>query len=62
LSPPGSVFDDGSYTWQFILTAATVIAILSDLNYRLIEVPLRRKGAAIAKRLRDEPAQREVAE
>ena len=37
----------------YSLTAALLIATSSDLNYRLVETPLRKKGAAIAKRLRD---------
>lgn len=39
---------DTAYTLQLIATAFFLIAILSEANYRLIEVPLRRKGALIS--------------
>jgi peptidoglycan/LPS O-acetylase OafA/YrhL len=59
LSPANTDLGDGRHFWQLLLTGLAMTAILSDLNYRLIEVPLRNKGAAIARRLREEPA-REV--
>jgi peptidoglycan/LPS O-acetylase OafA/YrhL len=34
--------------WVFIATASVLIAISSELNYRVLEVPLRRRGARIA--------------
>jgi peptidoglycan/LPS O-acetylase OafA/YrhL len=39
---------DGTYTLRFILTAFVAIFLLADLNFKLIETPLRRKGARIA--------------
>jgi peptidoglycan/LPS O-acetylase OafA/YrhL len=51
LEPPGTVFEGPRYTILFILTAAILIITLSEANYRLVEVPLRRKGAAIAKKI-----------
>lgn len=37
--------------WPLALTALTLILLLSELNYRLVESPLRRKGQRIAQRL-----------
>ena len=45
----------------YIVTAALLIAVLSHLNYRLVETPLRKKGTAIAKRLSEEPYRQQVA-
>ena len=39
---------DAGYTLQLAITAFVLIAVLSEANYRLVEVPLRRKGALIA--------------
>lgn len=36
--------------YPFLLTATALIILLSELNYRLIETPMRQHGAAIAKR------------
>jgi peptidoglycan/LPS O-acetylase OafA/YrhL len=55
LSPAGTNLGDGQHLWQLSITAAVLIVVLSELNFRLIEAPLRRKGAAIAKRLSQEP-------
>jgi peptidoglycan/LPS O-acetylase OafA/YrhL len=56
LSPANTDLGDGRHLWQLLLTGLAMTAILSDLNYRFIEVPLRNKGAAIARRLREQPA------
>jgi peptidoglycan/LPS O-acetylase OafA/YrhL len=50
IEPPGTVFD-GTFTVRFALTAAALLMPLAELNYRLVEVPLRRRGAAIALRI-----------
>lgn len=42
---------DSSYTVVLILTAIPLLCLLTEMNYRLVEVPLRRKGAAIASRM-----------
>jgi len=55
LSPAGTNLGDGQHLWQLSITAAVLIVVLSELNFRLVEVPLRRKGAAIAKRFSQEP-------
>jgi peptidoglycan/LPS O-acetylase OafA/YrhL len=47
--PKGTVFD-ASYTLQFILTGMGLLFILGESNYRLIECPSRKKGAAISAR------------
>ena len=47
LSPPGTVFD-GRFAWRFGFTALVLIAVASELNYRLLEQPLRRRGARIS--------------
>jgi peptidoglycan/LPS O-acetylase OafA/YrhL len=36
---------------RFAYTAAILLLVLSELNYRLIELPLRRRGALIAERI-----------
>lgn len=41
---------DKSFTVELVLTAALFMLIGSELNYRLVEQPLRRKGAEIARR------------
>lgn len=48
-SPKGTIFD-ASYTLPFVLSAIMLILGLSEINYRLIEIPLRRKGLEIANR------------
>ncbi|UVE17947.1 acyltransferase [Pseudomonas sp. LS44] len=49
---------NGGLTMELLLTAAFFIIVLSELNYRLIEQPLRKKGAEIARRrLRQEPGE-----
>jgi peptidoglycan/LPS O-acetylase OafA/YrhL len=47
LEPPNTVFD-GSYTLEFFITATLLIVVFAELNFRLIETPLRRHGANIA--------------
>lgn len=49
-APPGTVFDS-SWTLPWILTATLLIITLAEINFRLIETPLRRYGTAIAERL-----------
>lgn len=41
---------NGGLTAELLLTAAFFIVLLSELNYRLIEQPLRRKGTEMARR------------
>ena len=41
---------NGGLTAELLLTAAFFIVLLSELNYRLIEQPLRKRGAEIASR------------
>lgn len=40
---------DAGLTAELLLTAAVLVVVLSELNYRIIEQPLRRKGAEFAK-------------
>jgi len=47
-APTQDLAFDGGLTAELLLTAAILIIVLSELNYRLIEEPLRKKGAAIA--------------
>ena len=63
ITPSGTKFD-ASYTFPFILTAATIILVCSEINFRLVEAPFRRKGAEISKRLlqRHQIPPRQVAE
>lgn len=51
IEPPGTVFDS-SYTLKFLLTAAAILVICADLNYRFLETPLRERGIGIASRVR----------
>jgi peptidoglycan/LPS O-acetylase OafA/YrhL len=51
IAPPGTVFN-GTYTLRFAITAVIILFALADLNYRLVETPLRRRGARIAARLK----------
>ncbi|WP_339538163.1 acyltransferase family protein [Pseudomonas sp. RA_15y_Pfl2_54] len=37
------------YTIQLLLTSVITMIVLSELNYRFVEVPLRRRGAEIAR-------------
>jgi peptidoglycan/LPS O-acetylase OafA/YrhL len=37
--------------WRYLLTALPLLALAAEANYRLLEVPLRRRGAAIAARI-----------
>lgn len=37
------------YFWPFTLIAVTIIVVCSELNYRILEVPIRRRGARVAK-------------
>lgn len=54
LLPPGQELGP-SYTLPVVLTALPLLFLLSELNYRLVEVPLRRHGAAIAARFAARP-------
>lgn len=47
LAPPGAV-PHGWVAWAYALAALCALLLLADLNYRIIEVPLRRKGRRIA--------------
>lgn len=40
-----------TFFYPFILTAGVLIVILSELNYRLVECPLRIRGGQVAKRM-----------
>ena len=42
---------DSSYTAELVLTSVVSLVILSELNYRYVETPLRRKGIAVAQTL-----------
>ncbi|WP_176330980.1 acyltransferase family protein [Burkholderia vietnamiensis] len=44
---PGTAFDH-AYAVPFLATAIPLMLVLADLNYRLIESPLRRLGARLA--------------
>ena len=50
IEPAGTVFN-GTYTLRFALTAGALLLISTELNYRFVEVPLRRRGARIAQRI-----------
>jgi peptidoglycan/LPS O-acetylase OafA/YrhL len=50
LAPPGTVFGPG---WgpTFLATAAGALVLLAELNFRLVERPLRQHGARVASRI-----------
>lgn len=50
LYPQQGDFGD-PFFYPFVLTAAVLIVVLSELNYRLIECPLRERGKQIAQRM-----------
>ena len=50
LYPEQSVLSDDCF-YPFILISAGLILLLSELNYRWVEIPLRNKGAMIARGL-----------
>lgn len=43
---------DNSMIWHYTLTAGVLILLLSEINYRLIEAPLRKRGASLADNFR----------
>ncbi|WP_445177798.1 acyltransferase family protein [Pseudomonas sp. McL0111] len=46
---------DSSFTVELLVTSIGILLVLSELNYRFIETPLRKRGAEIAQRkLRNE--------
>jgi peptidoglycan/LPS O-acetylase OafA/YrhL len=47
IEPSGTVFG-AHYLPLFVTTAVTLIVVAAELNYRFVEVPLRRRGALIA--------------
>jgi peptidoglycan/LPS O-acetylase OafA/YrhL len=48
--PPGIAFGPDDL-WRLLLTALPLLALAAEANYRLLEVPLRRRGARIAARI-----------
>ena len=50
IEPPGTVFN-GTFTLRLALTGFGLLLILAELNYRFVEVPLRRHGVRIAQRI-----------
>lgn len=42
---------DESLFWPFLIVAGALILLLSDLNYRFVEVPLRARGVAMANKM-----------
>lgn len=47
LEPPGTIFG-GSYILRLFLTALVIIVVATELTHRCIEIPMRRRGRAIA--------------
>ena len=52
---PGEPVDENMLL-RYLLTAGALILLLSELNYRLLEMPLRKRGARLAARI-NAPAQ-----
>ncbi len=47
---PGTRFGPEDF-WVFIAVATGLVVLCSELNYRLLETPLRRRGRRIAREL-----------
>lgn len=47
ISPPGTEFGP-DFTVRYLASAAVLLVLLAELNYRVVEMPLRRKGKQIA--------------
>jgi len=54
LSPADTRFGP-AFSLQFIATATVLLIILSELNFRLVETPLRRRGKEIAQNIEQRP-------
>ncbi len=50
LEPAGTKFNT-QYTYSFLATALILLLVMSELNYRFIEVPFRRRGVEVARRM-----------
>lgn len=59
LHPDQPGFGD-AFFYPFVLTALFLTVGLSDLNYRFVEIPLRNRGAQIAKRLLRQPTPQQL--
>jgi len=42
---------DDTYTIPLCLTAIALLCVLTEINFRWVEIPCRRKGTAIANRM-----------
>ncbi len=51
IGEPASPRFNPAYLDQLVITAIVLLLLLSELNYRLVEMPLRMKGRAIAQRM-----------
>jgi peptidoglycan/LPS O-acetylase OafA/YrhL len=58
LSPAGTQFNS-DYTYYFLATALVLLLALSELNYRFIETPFRRRGVLIARRIQERTSKKE---
>ena len=59
LNPDQPGFGD-AFFYPFILTAVVLTLLLSELNYRLVECPLRLRGARVARRVLDRKIIQEI--
>jgi peptidoglycan/LPS O-acetylase OafA/YrhL len=50
LQPPHTVFTD-RFALRFAYTAAILLLVLVELNYRFVEAPLRRRGKRISREI-----------
>jgi peptidoglycan/LPS O-acetylase OafA/YrhL len=55
IEPPGTDFGTGAFAGRFALTAIILLFCFSEFTFRMVETPLRRRGAAIARRLTQRP-------
>ena len=54
LSPPGTIFDR-HFALRFVLTAGALTLAFTELNFRFVERPLRRRGRRIAQAFASRP-------
>jgi peptidoglycan/LPS O-acetylase OafA/YrhL len=55
IEPPGTRFN-ADYTYQFLAVALVIMVVSSELNFRFVETPLRKKGMRIAQGMRERSA------
>jgi peptidoglycan/LPS O-acetylase OafA/YrhL len=55
IEPDGTNFGTGAFAGRYAITAICLLVCFTELNYRFVETPLRRKGVRIARRIATRP-------